>query len=66
MRQRVNRPVLPIDSAAARPGVQPAIVRPFVRQKFLRVASHDPPTVWESDVGRLCPALARGKSAPAV
>lgn len=54
---------LAVDTAALRLGVEPAAVRLFVKQKFLRVASHDPPMVWESDVERPRRVLARRMTA---
>ena len=57
--QPATNRLLAVEIAAQRLGVEPAAVRLFIRQQFLRMASQDPPTVWESDVERLQRVLAR-------
>jgi hypothetical protein len=50
---RPTTKTLTVDEAARRLGIEPAAVRMFVRQRFLREAAANPPAVWESDVQRL-------------
>jgi hypothetical protein len=62
IRECDTNPALAVEAAAQRLGVEPAVVRYFVRQRFLREASHDPPTVWGADVERLRRVLDRRTS----
>lgn len=60
----VSGRMLSVDEAARRLDVEPAAVRMFVRQRFLRVASSEPMGVWETDVHRLHRVLARQVATP--
>jgi hypothetical protein len=51
--QQTDTRKLSVDEAAGQLGVEPAAVRMFVRQRFLRLASTEPVGVWEADVLRL-------------
>jgi hypothetical protein len=62
----VSGRMLSVDEAARQLDVEPAAVRMFVRQRFLRVATDEPMGVWEVDVHRLHRVLARQVTAAAI
>jgi hypothetical protein len=57
------RTTLTVDEAARRLGIEPAAVRHFVKQRFLREAASGPSSVWEVDVQRLQRVMLRGVTA---
>jgi hypothetical protein len=57
--ERASTRLLTVEEAARRLDVQPASVRMFVRQRFLRLGTAEPMEVWEADVERLHRVLLR-------
>jgi hypothetical protein len=59
----LERKTVTVDEAARKLGIEPAAVRMFVRQRFLREAEANPPAVWEVDVQRLHRVMQRRATA---
>jgi hypothetical protein len=57
--------IVSVEEAAWYLGVEPAAVRMFVRQRFLRLACAEPMGVWEVDVLRLLRVMNRASVPPA-